>query len=416
MDLDVSLSWHGPLWHAGLDPAAGQLTAFGIPGASPLLADILPSADLAASLAGDTESASSFPALSGGPLPTAILLAGAFLDTPVGARLAPALRNMVTGLSAEVPLVLLGEPVTEKGFDLCLRSLRPTAIVDATAPADVLFALVCNLQRSLLRSEEARIRRKVFGRQAGYGVSPRLTGQSGLLVIGVSGRFLELQAAGPRAGQVVGAFNQTIGEDFLEHRAFDAVVIDQPFGEALESLHRLRMDSRFSALPVLVLAETAADAALLLRAGATDVVCPPILPQSLGHRLSVAIRQGKRRRLADRVLAETHYHVLRQMRGGGLSVDRFETYLALTAEALARRGLKPYQLRMDARSFGAASGNLTLAADLEETLLSIALATSREEDLVCLVEGQGPVAVVKSARGLERLKSRIGAILGTTRL
>ncbi|MBO0344421.1 hypothetical protein J0X15_04225 [Roseibium sp. CAU 1637] len=401
MDLDPSLSWHGPLWHTGQG-----LEAFGLSPDQPPLPGQPKSINLLdAARTGQTLVAEK------APLPMAVLVSSACLDGEAGAAFGAFVRQALSDLPSEVPLLLLGGTVPTAA-----SSLRANAVLDTATPADVIFSAICSLQRAMIRSEEARIRRQVFGRLSGYGVAKRFSGGSGLLVIGVTGRFLHLQSANSSAVQVVGALNQAIGEDYLEHRAFDAVVVDEPFADALETLHRLRRDSRFAALPTLVVSEDAADSAVLYRAGATDVLLAPIDETTLPQRLVIAIRQGKRRRLADRVLAETHHFVMRQIRSGGVPLATFETYLALTQQALAKRGLVPYQLRMQAANLGETVVALQLAPDLYETVLSVADATSREEDLVCQVAELGPVAVLKSRRGLERLQERITAILGHTRL
>ena len=67
-------------------------------------------------------------------------------------------------------------------------------------------------------------------------------------------------------------------------------------------------------------------------------------------------------------------------------------------------------------NFSAPDMSTMLAPDLYGTVLSIADATSREEDLVCFVPDRGPVAVLNSERGKARLQARINAILGRTLL
>ncbi|WP_209008297.1 hypothetical protein [Roseibium polysiphoniae] len=394
MDTETSLLWHGPTWFAGrrLPGSAGP-----IPG---LTSDI----DLITTWR--TE------ALLPDMLPSVILLDTEALDrldkrADFTAWLAVAIEELRT----DVPILLL----CKAGDDLS-GLVRPTAIVDREIPDDTLFATACDLQRSLMRSEEARIRRMSFGRVPGYGSAPHHKGTSGLLIVGMGGRLLQVQQASQRNVEIVGAFDQQMGEDYLAQRAFDAVILDDTFDENLENLRRIRMDARFAALPVLAVAEQASDIPTLFRAGASDVLRLPLQETNLSIRLSTAIRFGKRRRLADKVLAESHKWLREQLNTGGVPQVFYARYSERAGAALAKRGLEIWEMKLLPENFSTPDDATLLAPDLYGTVLSIADATSREEDLVCFVHDVGPIAVLKSERGKARLQARINAILGHTRL
>ncbi|WP_417668533.1 hypothetical protein [Roseibium sp.] len=321
------------------------------------------------------------------------------------------LSDKIESLPSDVPLIMLAGPDAE-----IPEKPRAHAIVDPRIPDECLFNLVCDTQRALMRSEEARIRRMSFGRVPGYGVARHHQGSSGLLVIGIGGRFLELQQAHERNVSLVGAFDQNMGELFLAQRGFDAVILDAALDATLENLRQIRMDSRYASLPVLAVVENPADIPTYFKAGASDVLVVPLKTTNLKRRLATAIRSGKRRRLADKTLAESHKWLTEQLSKGGVSQDYYSRYLDKARAALDKRGLDIWEMKLLPENLNAPDMTTLLAPDINATVLSIADATSREEDLVCFVHDVGPIAVLKSERGKERLQARINAILGHTRL
>lgn len=392
LENETSLLWHGPVWFAGRGSpfSVGQ-----IPGLS---SDV----DLLRAFADGRVPIS--------PLPSVILLDWNSVTASAEAFLTW-LRAAISQLGAEVPLIVLCG-----GEDAFPEGLKPHAAIDREVSDTVLFGTICAQQRALMRFEEARIRRVVFGRIAGYGSAPHQTGGSGLLIVGLSGRFMELQQASSENVEVVGAFDQSMAEEYLASRAFDAVILDSTLEDTLENLRQIRMDARYAALPVLVVTDDPDESTMLFDAGANDVLVAPLRANSLRHRLAIAIRHGKRRRLSDRALAESHNWLLRQLSSGGVPQPTYARYLEIAGAALAARGLDIWELKLLPESFAIPEKAAMLADDLFGTMLSIADATSREEDLVCVVHEVGPVAVLKSERGMTRLQSRINSILGHTTL
>jgi DNA-binding response OmpR family regulator len=393
MDQDNSLLWHGPVWFAGRPSPVSAGSIPGLPG------DI----DLLQSFAGAEN--------MDDRLPSAVIVDTSSIAEADRDRFFAWLDGLITRLPTDVPVLFLSGP-----DDVLPGRPKANATINRTVPDDVLFDAICSHQRALMRFEEARIRRLVFGRIPGYGAAPHYRGTSGLLVVGLGGRFPELQEASGRKVEVIGAFTRDMAENYLSQRAFDAVILDSTLGETLESLRQIRMDSRFAAIPVLVVTDQPGDTAMLFKAGANDVLALPLDGPNLRARLATAIRHGKRRRLADKVLAESHRWLTQQLDKGGLSQNDYFLYLERAGQALAVRGLALCEMKLLPENFVLPEQTTALAENLFGTLLSVADATSREEDLVCVVNDIGPVAVLKSQRGKGRLQARIEAILGHTAL
>jgi len=392
MDQDQSLLWHGPLWYAGFRPAE-------IGGAIPGVRD---DQDLVAHARAGTRPPPD--------LPLAIVATPALLGPPEDSRrFFQWLDELISGLTCEVPLVLL-----VGAEDQVPDRPRAHAVINLGVSPHHLFEKVCRLQRSLIRSEEARLRRIVFGRQISTSSAQHHTGPSGLLVIGVGQRFLELQNTAEEKIDVIGAFDQRIAEDYLRQRAFDAVILDGDLADVLENLRQLRFDARFATLPVLVFSGNPSEAHALFEAGATDVLPKTVTSENLRARMRVLVRGGKRRRLADRILSESRKWLMHTLKHGGLSEHVYTTYLERARATLKVRGLSPCEIWLAPPAASPLPAQPDAAIEVHATVLSIAEATSREEDLVCVVENKGPVAVLKSDRGRDRLTARIKAILSHT--
>ncbi|TYC53909.1 hypothetical protein FMN50_13890 [Rhodobacterales bacterium] len=319
------------------------------------------------------------------------------------------LKQRIQELPCEVPYYLL-----TGSDDILPEGAQPTAVINRHVPDDILLMLICIHQRALLRSEEAQLRRRVFGRIPGFGSAPHHSGTSSLMVVGVSGRFLEWQDASDGKVEVVGAFDGNMAVEFMSARAFDAVVIDAPFDETVDYMQLIRRDARFAGLPVLAVCEDDDDTVLLFRKGASDVLAGENRKETLAHRLSSAMRFGKRRRLADRILAESRMWLRQQINHGGLGMTEYTNYLETCSNALAIRGLDLWEMRLQPENFGIEVSSSDHLDEIHATLLSIADATSRDEDLVCLVRDLGPVAVLKNEAGTSRLQKRIDTILRHT--
>lgn len=393
MDSESSFLWQGPTWFLGRTP---PVPTGGIPGLG---------SDVDLLMAFEAKEDISF------PLPSSILIDPDAIPAASREEFLSWLSSQLSALQSDAPLIYLCDPDT-----LAPEKPKASAILNRGISNTALFERICDLQRVLIRSEEARIRRMVFGRVPGYGAAPHYAGRGGLLVIGFGGRFLDVLQARQKNVDVIGAFDQRMGEEYLSKRAFDAVILDGTFDDVLENLRSLRMDARFASIPVLAVTSHEGDLPVFYDCGANDVLLAPLNQKTLSQRLATAIRLGKRRRLADRILAESRKWLMQQQQSGGLKRRDYDSYLDQAANALTARGLMIWQVSLlpDTPPSGEFTGSLP--SDLCGTVLSIADATSREEDLVCFVKDLGPIAVLKSERGCGRLKARINAILGHTRL
>ncbi|MDN3719331.1 hypothetical protein QW131_09240 [Roseibium salinum] len=182
------------------------------------------------------------------------------------------------------------------------------------------------------------------------------------------------------------------------------MVVDAPYEDAVDYMQQIRRDARFAGLPVLAVCEREEDLVGLFRHGASDVLVGENRKETLAQRLRSAIRFGKRRRLADKILAESRMWLRQQINKGGLAIEIYSNYLQVCSDALAVRGLDLWEMRLEPESFGIAVGSPEERDEINTTLLSIADATSRDEDLVCLVRDIGPVAVLKNEAGITPLQ------------
>ncbi|MEC9469813.1 MAG: hypothetical protein VYA18_08855, partial [Pseudomonadota bacterium] len=227
MDVETSLSWRGPYWYAGRRPRRSSN------GDAP--------EDLDVSLISMFDRRSKLPMA----LPAAIVVDISILENDRRDEFFSWLLPQIRLLASEVPFYIL-----TGSDDILPPGLQPTAIIDKVVPDEVLLMLICIHQRALLRSEEAQLRRRIFGRIPGFGSAPHHSGTSSLLVVGLSGRFLEWQDASEEKVEVVGAFDGSMAVEFMSKRAFDAVVIDAPFEDAVDYMQQIRRDARFAGLPV----------------------------------------------------------------------------------------------------------------------------------------------------------------------
>lgn len=157
---------------------------------------------------------------------------------------------------------------------------RPTGIVDVLrAPWSIghVSARLASLARlATMRNE---IRRRI-DTAARFGVPPTepdpATGlaDAHVLVVGAGIRYFTIERALAKRSTLVGAFTIDTATDYLERRAFDAVVVNLPLEDAIDFLEILRRNPDTHTLPAVVLTGEA-DPRLIEAthdAGATDLV------------------------------------------------------------------------------------------------------------------------------------------------
>ena len=153
MDVETSLSWRGPYWYAGRRPRRSSN------GDAP--------EDLDVSLISMFDRRSKLPMA----LPAAIVVDISILEDDRRVEFFSWLLPQIRLLASEVPFYIL-----TGSDDILPPGLQPTAIIDKVVPDEVLLMLICIHQRALLRSEEAQLRRRIFGRIPGFGSAPHHSG------------------------------------------------------------------------------------------------------------------------------------------------------------------------------------------------------------------------------------------------
>lgn len=295
----------------------------------------------------------------------------------------------------------------------------PDAFLSLACPPELALERLAETVRQARRIEEARLRRAAFGPLA-LDASPRPTRTRDLsrgiplLVAGDSARIGVALGAHLAALDLRGCLTADAALAALEEAPARLMVIDLPASRASELLGRLRADPRHIALPVLALCSDEAEAAVLLKSGASDCVPRAAAPQILARHLLCLLRAGARRALADRVLAG-----YRPRRGLPLLPrEAYEPYLAALGEALALRGLEPLTLQLAQIAppplVSLAANDDPFGVPAVNPVLSATLAASRDEDFVATVEGLGDIAVLRDAEAQERIRRRIGAIVSST--
>lgn len=348
-------------------------------------------------------------------LPICILLPWGENNSESLLVLADVIAQVRKGPGIDVPLLIL----TAGNVPVPLE-LRPSATVSDVIPPDVLLPRIAGLRRLANRSEEARLRRRLFGPLSGYKDEFGPLKSTGLLVAGFGKHFARAQAALDLPVEIVGAFSSEMTEDYLLDQRFDAVLIDMPTWQACQEIERLRADPRYFNLPLLAHCEDLESAHLLYAAGATDVLQGDVADAALSGHVISAVRAGRRQRLTDAILTVSSQWLTRPEHEDQISEDTYRNYLRLLEGSTKRRGESVFELdlldlveRFTGRTQAAIETNRFFWSG---TLLSIAMAVCRDEDFIANVEGRGPVAVLRSKKGLEQLSNRVLVMVRTTGL
>lgn len=124
-----------------------------------------------------------------------------------------------------------------------------------------------------------------------------------VLVVGAGIRYFTIERALAKHATLIGAFTIDTAVDYLERRAFDAVVVNLPLEDAIDVLEILRRNPETYALPAVILTGEA-DPRLIEAtrdAGATDLVfaeegerlfADRVLSAMTEHRLRVALKSA----------------------------------------------------------------------------------------------------------------------------
>ncbi len=348
-------------------------------------------------------------------LPICILLPWQEDNPPELEALTEEIRQFRKGPGVEVPLLVITNGNARVPLDL-----KPSAVVSDAIPPDVLLPRIAGLRRLANRAEEARLRRGLFGPLPEYKTEFGPLKSAGLLVAGFGSHFGRTQALLDLPVEIVGGLSSEMTEDYLTERRFEVVLIDMPAWQACEEIERLRADPRYFNLPILAHSADEESAHLLYSAGATDVLLGDVSDKVLTGHIISAIRAGRRQRLTDAILTVSSQWLTRQDNEDYLSEKTYRSYLKLLEESTKRRGECVYELNL-LELIERFTGNNPQAFAQHQTywsgtVLSIAMAVCRDEDFVANVEGRGPVAVLRSKKGLEQLSNRVLVMVRTTGL
>ncbi|WP_310619991.1 PleD family two-component system response regulator [Flexibacterium corallicola] len=321
-------------------------------------------------------------------------------------------RQIVQG---EVPLLV----ITSGNAPVPLE-LRPTAAMSDAVSPDVLIPRIAGLKRLTNRSEEARVRRRLFGSLPDYRRAFFTSKLQRLLISGSGRSFVDLNKQRMLKLEVVKAHTPRLVECYLTQYHFDAVILDKPIWESVDELISIRSDPRYLNIPILAQADTPAEARALYNAGATDVFVGQLSSRTILSHLYSALRAGRRQRLIDTILTVSSKWLSRNNTQGIVSVDIYNSYLSLLEESTSRRGEAVFELELlDLIGRFTGTDQEIMRKNQEAwsgTVLSIALAVCRDEDFVANVEGYGPVAVLRTKKGLDQLSNRIMVMVRTTGL
>ncbi len=348
-------------------------------------------------------------------LPICILLPWQEDNSPELCELIQTIRQYRKGPGVEVPLLIITNGNAPVPLDL-----RPSATVSDTIPPDVLLPRIAGLRRLANRAEEARLRRSLFGPLPEYKIEFGPLKSAGLLVVGFGAHFGRTQSLLDTPVEIVGGFFSGMTEDYLTARRFEAVLIDMPAWQACEQIERLRADPRYFSLPILAHSVDEESAHLLYSAGATDVLTGAVTDKALTGHIISALRAGRRQRLTDAILTVSSQWLARQGNDDFLSKQTYLNYLKLLKESTKRRGESIYELNLLELIERFTGSNPQAFAQHQMywsgTVLSIAMAVCRDEDFVANIEGHGPVAVLRSKKGMEQLSDRVLVMVRTTGL
>ncbi len=313
----------------------------------------------------------------------------------------------------DVPVVIrLGAQATMP------RGFNASVILGDGIPRLELCKRLAMALRMALRTEEARLRRRVFGFHA-TDKKRRLGAKSGgLLVIGLGGQFAGFRRACPAHVDIVGALTTDMADEFMQKRNFEAVMIDSPPAQAANEIIRIRSDPRYITLPILATGAEHDEIADLYLAGATDVLSPGLSILEISTRLSCVLGIGRRRRIADKLLSASRARLAAISRSDGLEKSLFQSYHDNLKDACERRGQVLVELNLNeiALEWRAEKALHAVAndKDLIAMLFSIAHTASRDEDMVVNVQKLGLVALLRGSEAAPRLRARILSILRNT--
>ncbi|MDX5592858.1 DNA-binding response regulator [Pseudovibrio sp. SPO723] len=349
------------------------------------------------------------------PLPVCVILPWSVANPPELTEMAAYLKGYRRNQHVEVPLVI----ITSGNAQVPLNMKASACFSDAIPPS-VLIPRLAMVRRMALRSEEARLRRRLLGTQIASETFSDIDDKPTLLLAGMGGHFALVQSLTDRKAEVIATFTADMTLEFLGQRTFEALMLDGPLWESCDTISRLRADPRFYSLPTLAYASNREDAETLYAAGATDVLVGNMAdPAVYGHLMS-ALRAGRRQRLSNGILTASSKLLSRGQSNGLLDEQIYLDYLEMLKDSTGRRGESVFELDLlDLIGRFTAHDDSLMSRNRDAwtgTVLSIAMAVCRDEDFVANVENRGPIALLRTKKGMDQLSSRIMMMVRTTGL
>ena len=207
---------------------------------------------------------------------------------------AAARMTMLRG-ARRLPVVAVDETTPPDGRPIGVADvLRPPWSVGHVAARLGSLARLAAMRAEILRRLETASR---FGLSS---VDPDLGGalqDAQVLVIGAGIRYFTIERALAKRSTLVGAFTIDTAVDYLERRAFDAIVINLPLEDAIDVLEILRRNPDTFALPAVVLTGEH-DPRLIeatFEAGATDLVFADEDERVFAERVEAAMTEHRLR-------------------------------------------------------------------------------------------------------------------------
>lgn len=241
-----------------------------------------------------------------------------------------------------------------------------------------------------------------------------------VLVVGAGIRYFTIERALSKRATLVGAFTIETALDYLERRAFDAVVLNLPLDDAIDFIEVLRRNPAWFALPVVVL--TGDGEARMIEAvheaGASDVVFADESERVFAERVEAAMTEHRLRETLKAAYSRARHQATNDALTGLYARGFLMDHLALlvgdareTGERLSVVGLRLMDLAELNAEWGWSGGD-----HLIRQVGSLIGRLVRGEDLAARAGGDRFALVLPATDGEDaaRVAHRIAGVIETT--
>ncbi|WP_068089535.1 hypothetical protein [Polycladidibacter stylochi] len=346
-------------------------------------------------------------------LPKAVILTWRTVNPPETIEYIQLIKQFRRISQIEIPFIIFASQNA-----IIPPDLKPHSVFCEPVPIQTLLDEVEHLQRFIIRAEEAKVRRKLFGPL----LTERTTHDQSRAIL-LYGHHQKAQLIQNITGRKIIEFGNN--EDLFaipadDKQKIDAVVIDCPEWSTVNIIPQIPNIFRTQRLPIIAICHDIDETERLYSSGASAVLFKGTTTSAFRSHLNVILRSQRRSRISDAMLQRSSQWLSRSDNSGVVSKRVFDLYMNGLKRSTKRRGETINQLNLlelIERFTNCKLSQLTNNGDhLTGTVLSIAMAVCRDEDFVANVEGYGPVAVLRSKQGLDELSSRILLMVQTTGL